>query len=113
MNAGYFNHMMLELSPDRSFGVLSPAFKGNEANFALQIFAKQGCTFLKDNLCELFGTGFQPLECRYCHHDRRGMGERCHLDIEKDWNTPSGQALVVKWYELTGFGGRMNIMNKK
>ena len=43
---GYANRMMLEFSPDLSFGVLSPAFKNNEANFALKTFSKNGCTFL-------------------------------------------------------------------
>jgi hypothetical protein len=95
--------MMLEMSPDKNFGVLSPAFKGCEENFALQIFADEGCTFLKDNLCELFGTGVQPLECRFCHHNRKGQGEKCHNDIEQDWNTPKGKVLVVKWSNLTGF----------
>jgi hypothetical protein len=49
--------MMLEMSPELTFGVLSPAYKGNEGNLALQFFAGQGCTFLKNNLCELYGTG--------------------------------------------------------
>lgn len=106
LDAGYGPRMMLEMAPNRSFGVLSPAFKGNEQNFARQIFADQKCTFLKDNLCELFGTGFQPLECRFCHHDRPGQGPVCHADIEKDWNTPAGIALVVKWSKLTGFWER-------
>jgi hypothetical protein len=103
LDAGYGNRMMLEMDPGRSFGVLSPAFKGNEVGFARQIFSGQGCTFLKDNRCELFGTGFQPLECRFCHHDRLGEGPICHVDIERDWNTAAGRTLVVKWSKLTGF----------
>ena len=103
IKAGFANRMMLEMAPDRSFGVLSPAFKGCEVNFALQEFASKGCNFLKDDRCELYHTGNIPIECRYCHHDRKGMGEKCHLDIEKDWNTPQGQLLVVKWSKLTGF----------
>jgi len=95
--------MMLEISPEFTFGVLSPAFKGNEGNVALQIFAYQGCTFLKDNLCELFGTGFQPLECRFCHHTRRGLGKKCHLAIEKEWRKKEGQKLIVHWGKLTRF----------
>jgi hypothetical protein len=101
--------MMLEMSPELTFGVLSPAFKGCEGAFAAQLFAKRGCTFLKDERCELFGTGFQPLECRFCHHDRPGMGPRCHADLEKDWNTPAGRGLVVRWSKLTGFWERMGI----
>jgi hypothetical protein len=103
IHAGYAYRMMLEMSPERSFGVLSPAFKGCEGYFALNFYASRGCNFLKDNHCELHGTGFQPLECRFCHHDRPGLGQRCHVDIEKDWNTPAGQALVVSWSKLTGF----------
>ncbi|HEY5158425.1 MAG TPA: hypothetical protein VII93_10740 [Anaerolineales bacterium] len=103
LEAGYGLRMMLEMAPDRSFGVLSPAFKGNELAFAKQLFADQGCTFLKDGLCELHGTGLQPLECRFCHHDRVGQGPLCHADIEQDWNTPAGVALVVKWSKQTGF----------
>jgi hypothetical protein len=103
IEAGYGGRMMLEMSPDRSFGVLSPAFKGCERNFALNRFAAQGCTFLHDNKCALHGTDHQPLECRACHHDRPGLGPRCHADIEKDWNTRAGRDLVVRWSTATGF----------
>ena len=103
IDAGYASRMMLEMDPTRTFGVLSPAFQGNELAFAQQRFASRGCTFLKDNRCELYGTGVQPLECRFCHHERAGLGPQCHADIEADWHTPEGQALVVKWSRLTGF----------
>jgi hypothetical protein len=101
VEAGYADRMMLEISPELTFGVLSPAFKGNEGNIALQTFAQRGCTFLKENLCELFGTGLQPLECRFCHHTRPGLGRKCHLDIEKDWHGRKGQQLVIRWNEIT------------
>jgi hypothetical protein len=107
IEAGYAGRMMLEMSPERSFGVLSPAFKGNEGAFAQQRFSSRGCTFLKENLCELHGTGFQPLECRFCHHDRPGLGPQCHADLERDWRTLAGQALVVRWSKSTGFWERM------
>lgn len=110
VEGGLGPRMMLELSPERDFGVLSPAFKGNETDFALQTFAANGCTFYVNELCELFGTGHQPLECRFCHHDRRGQGLQCHLDIEKDWKTAAGQKLVVKWGHLTGFWQRQGLL---
>lgn len=93
---------MLEIAPERTFGVLSPAFRGCEGTFALQQHASRGCTFLKASLCELHGTGFQPLECRVCHHSRPGLGPRCHADIEKDWKTDRGRDLVAGWSKLTG-----------
>lgn len=101
IEAGYAERMMLEISPERAFGVLSPAFKGNEGNIALQVFAQRGCTFLHENRCELFGTGLQPLECRFCHHARKGRGRKCHADIEQDWHSPDGQKLILKWNEIT------------
>ena len=107
--AGYGGRMMLEMAPDRSFGVLSPAFKGCEVNFALDVYSGRGCTFLKDDRCELHGTGFQPLECRFCHHDRPGMGPKCHADVERDWNTSRGRVLVVRWAKLTGFWERLSL----
>ncbi len=103
VEAGYADRMMLEFSPELTFGVLSPAFKGNEGNIALQSFARQGCTFLKEGLCELHGTGVQPLECQFCHHSRPGLGEKCHSAIEKDWYGKTGQKLVIRWGKLTGF----------
>ena len=106
IKAGYANRMMLELSPDRSLGVLSPAFKGCESFFALQEYAACGCTFLKNNLCELYGTGLQPLECRFCHHDRPGQGLKCHADLEADWHTPIGQPLVERWVKMVGLWGK-------
>ena len=105
LDAGYGPRMMLEVAPEMTFGVLSPAFKGCESAFAANEFAKNGCNFLKDNRCELFGTGCQPLECRFCHHERRGLGPKCHADLEKDWKTPAGQALVQKWIKQVGNAG--------
>ena len=109
MAAGYGPRMMLEIAPDRSFGVLSPAFKGCEGTFALKNYATRGCTFLKENRCELHGTGYQPLECRFCHHDRPGLGLQCHADIEKDWNTSAGKALVVQWSKQNGVWARLSL----
>lgn len=100
INAGYANRMMLEIAPELTFGVLAPAFKGCEGGIALNVFANQGCNFLKNNLCELHGTGLMPLECRFCHHEHLGLGQQCHLDLEKDWHTPEGQILIKQWGEL-------------
>jgi hypothetical protein len=102
INAGYRNRVMLEVAPDHSFGVLSPAFKGCEGKIAWNHYAANGCNFLKDNLCEIHGAGFLPLECRFCHHDRPGLGMHCHADIEKDWDTLAGRQLVSRWCRLTG-----------
>ena len=102
IKAGYGSRMMLEVAPELTFGVLSPAFHGSEQAFAENRYSSSGCTFLKNERCELFGTGHQPLECRFCHHDRRGLGPQCHADLEKDWNTPQGHALVVRWSKQTG-----------
>lgn len=90
---------MLEIAPELTYGVLSPAFKGCEGAIAANQFAQNGCNFLKANRCELYGTGYQPLECRFCHHDRQGLGAKCHTDLENEWNSPAGQALVEKWIE--------------
>lgn len=87
--AGYGDRMMLEISPEMTFGVLSPAFKGCEGFYALQQYAQNGCNFFNKGLCELYVTG-TPLECRYCHHLRNGLGQKCHTDIEKDWQIPAG-----------------------
>lgn len=98
LEAGLGARMMLEMSPDRRRAVLSPAFKGNEGTYAFSEFAAGGCGFLTpEGACELHGTGLQPLECRFCHHDRRGDGPKCHRDLEKDWDSPSGRALVARW----------------
>ena len=112
--AGFADRMMLEISPDKKFGVLSPASKGNEGNYALQIFSNSNCTFLHDGLCELYGTGLQPLECRYCHHERKGLGTKCHLDIEKSWKTNDAKRLIVRWGNTIGFWQRQGlIMHEK
>jgi hypothetical protein len=100
--SGYGGRMMLEISPDFSYGVISPAFKGCEGNFAIKEFSYMGCNFLLNGRCELYKTEFMPLECRFCHHDRKGQGQKCHLDLQKDWNTIEGQKLVKNWIELVG-----------
>lgn len=103
IRAGYANRMMLEMSPDRTHGVLSPAFKGCELDFARQVYADRGCTFLQDGRCELFGSGLEPLECRHCHHASPQAGHRCHDEIGRSWNTASGRDLIVVWSRQTGF----------
>jgi hypothetical protein len=107
LDAGYGERMMLEIAPELTFGVLSPAFKGCEKSLATNRFAKNRCNFLKDERCELYGTGYQPLECRFCHHERRGLGPKCHTALEKDWKTPAGQALVEKWISQVGLRYRL------
>lgn len=109
LEAGYAGRMMLELASDRSFGVLSPAFRGNEREFALQRHAGNKCTFLREDRCELHGTGFQPLECRFCHHTRPGLGPKCHADLERDWQTPAGRGLVRRWGTITALWARWGI----
>ncbi|MDK2952250.1 MAG: hypothetical protein PWQ77_1915 [Kosmotogales bacterium] len=112
IEAGYGKRMMLELSPDFKFGVLSPAFYGCEQNFALQEFSHLGCNFLSGGLCELYGTGFEPLECRFCHHTRKGLGPKCHSDIEKDWKMQKGQTLIKKWLKEYGIKAKSIIFYK-
>lgn len=102
IKGGYEKRMMLEISPEQTFGVLSPAFKGCEGFFALNEYSRKGCTFLENNLCQLHVTGLLPLECAFCHHARIGLGEECHADIEKEWRTSNGQELVVRWMKSTG-----------
>lgn len=97
MGNGFAYRMMLEISPEFNLGVLSPAFKGNEGNYAFQLLAGNGCTFLKNGLCELYGTGFQPLECRFCHHSRTGSGKDCHAALENDWRSEEGKQLIRTW----------------
>lgn len=104
LEAGYGNRMMLEVSPEFTFCVLSPAFRGCEMNFALRDFSSLGCNFFSGGLCELHETGLEPLECRFCHHSRKGLGPKCHADLEADWRTPKGQALIAKWLTRYGAG---------
>ncbi len=101
-SAGYGQRMMLELAPGHVFGVLSPAFKGCENTFAWQEMQDRGCTFFFKGGCELHGTGFQPLECRFCHHERAGLGDQCHADIGKEWNGQPGRFLVGRWCRRNG-----------
>ncbi len=110
IDSGFANRMMLEISPERDFAVLSPSFKGNECNYAFQIFSKNGCTFLNNGLCDLFGTGLQPIECHFCHHMRMGSGKKCHLEIAKDWNTTEAKRLIVRWGNLTGLWQRQGLI---
>lgn len=97
IEAGYGASLMLELSSDRLFGVLAPAFTGNEGYFALQRYASKGCTFLDQGLCTIHAEAFLPLECRYCHHDRLGSGMQCHQEIARDWHTSKGIRLIRRW----------------
>lgn len=111
--AGYGPRMMLEMSPDLAFGVLAPAYKGCEREFGVRPARDPGCTFLIDDLCELHGTRLQPLECRVCHHERPGLGPRCHAEIGREWNTAAGRALVVTWSNQVNFWERIGTAAQK
>jgi hypothetical protein len=103
IRAGFSHRMMLEISPEKTFGVVSPAFAGCEKNFALQEYSTNGCNFLKNKLCELHGSMYQPLECRFCHHERRRSGISCHSDIAKEWNSRDGFELIDEWINEVDF----------
>ena len=109
IQAGLVNRMMLEVSPQYDFGILAPAFKGNEVNYAMQVNAENGCTFYGNGLCELFETGLEPLECRFTHHNRKGAGIKCHQALAKDWKSKEGQKLVIQWCRMVGFWQRLGI----
>ena len=87
---------MLEMSPDFGFGVLSPAFKGNENEIAVQEYAENGCTFLKDDLCELFGSGLEPLECRFTHHARLEWDP----NAIRRWKGTGGRQKASNWLSV-------------
>jgi hypothetical protein len=56
----------------------------------------------------------QPLECRFCHHTRTGLGKKCHSAIEEDWHGKEGQSLVIKWGVMTGAFERQGlILNRR
>ena len=113
LDGGLGSRMMLEVAPDRSFGVLSPAFRGCEGMIATNNYALNGCTFLENSQCDLHGSGFQPLECRFCHHTRQGQGVICHEALEQDWARPLGRQLVRRWCKLTGLWDLMDTLGLK
>ncbi len=102
IEAGLSPRMMLEVSPDLSYGVLSPAYRSCEGNVSLSSCRKNGCTFCADGLCRLYNTGLQPLECRFGHHPSADIASNCHQTIERDWRTSKGQALVQAWTNEVG-----------
>ena len=102
IEAGLSHRLMLEFSPDHTFGILVPAFKGNEGYFALAVHKNNGCTFLQSGSCSIYDKLYRPLECRFCHHERKGEGLRCHLEIASLWNCSKGKRLVRNWMYQEG-----------
>ena len=103
--------MMLEISPEMTFAVLSPAFYGNERKIAQNIYSKNGCNFYKNSLCELHNTDIFPFECNFCHHDRVGLGLKCHADLENDWFTTEGQSIARKWCNIVDCIDGLDFLN--
>lgn len=104
---GLSYRMMLEISPEVTFGVLSPAFRGCEMRIATNAFKSTCCTFSHEDGWELYQSDLMPPECRFCHHERTGMGQNCHEALENDWNSAAGRKLVVEWCNLTRLWERM------
>ena len=97
---GMAGRLMLEFAPDFSFGILAPAFKGNEGHCAFTLYSHNGCTFLCDSGCEIFDAAYRPIECRFCHHNRPDQGLSCHLAVARDWDTSKGRRLVHRWLSM-------------
>lgn len=110
---GYASRMMLEISPDFKFAVLSPAFYGCEGFIATNDGAKNGCNFLKEGMCELHDTDILPLECAFCHHERVGKGIVCHNEISTQWHTLEAQKLVARWQKIVNFEEKLEKISNK
>ena len=108
ISKGYAERMMMEISPQFDFAVLSPAFHGCEGFIATKEGYISGCNFLKNGLCELHDTDILPLECAFCHHNRKGQGIKCHMSIEKQWKTVKGQRLVARWQKIVRLDKKLN-----
>ena len=109
LSKGYAHRMMMEISPDFDFAVLSPAFSGCEGFIATKETAGNGCNFQKEGLCELHGSDIYPLECAFCHHERVGLGKLCHTYIAREWKSLRGQNLVARWQKLVGLDKKLNL----
>lgn len=107
IKVGYYNKIMLEISPELTFGVLSPAFKGCEMNIAINLFKENWCTFYHNGLCDLHNTPYLPLECAFCNHDSKGQGQKCHTDIEQLWKSKENQKIIKEWGEMVGLWERL------
>ena len=59
-----------------------------------------------NNLCGLYGSGFQSLDWRYCYDYRKGLEKVRYTDIENDWHSAGGQSFVAHWPEITEFWKR-------
>lgn len=105
--------MMLEISPDFKFAVLSPAFYGCEGFIATNDGAKNGCNLLKEGMCELHDTDFLPLECAFCHHERVGKGIVCHNEISDQWHTLEAQKLVARWQKIVNLEEKLEKISNK
>ncbi|WP_455381859.1 hypothetical protein [Salinispira pacifica] len=100
IEAGYGGRMAAEPAPDRSYAVLAPATPGREMSISPWKSGLKPCIFFRYGLCVLFGTGLQPLECRFCHHERRGQGLLCHQAIGAEWRSSAGRRLIERWLRI-------------
>ena len=110
INKGYAHRMMMEISPQFDFAVLSPAFYGCEGFIATNEGARRGCNFLKNGMCELHSTEILPLECAFCHHDRVGEGIKCHKELEFHWKTMKAQNVVLRWQKIVKLDEKINLL---
>ena len=112
IRAGLAERMMIEVAPEMTFAVISPAFIGCEGFIATNEGAQNGCNFLVGGLCELHGTDFMPLECSFCHHDRVDEGVHCHAALEAEWNTHRGQVVVKRWQKAVNFEEKLRTIKE-
>lgn len=71
---GFAKRMMFEIALEQNFGVLSPAFKGNEGGYALQVFSKTVVLFLKMDCANYLIPGCNLLNVVFAITIEKEMG---------------------------------------
>ena len=101
IEAGYANRLMYDDWCDGE-RMLKPALKGYEGETAPFIIAtKGGCTFWKDNKCELHELKLKPLQGKLAHHSLTSSenDEICEI-INESWANNKGIEVIEKWKSI-------------
>lgn len=86
---------------ERRTYVVCPANPGYEGRLASDYgFEFLGCTFQKNDLCELHERGLKPTEGRAAHHEREQPD--LHGSVARYWDTDDGREVIAIWCGLVG-----------
>jgi len=104
MDAGYAHRLMYD-DFDSGESIIKPALKGFEAKRSPpETGSQKGCTFWKNEKCELHSLGLKPSGGKLAHHDA-SMDDMIEVTnfIADSWKSKKAVEIIARWKKIHAY----------